>query len=171
MALNIVIKHKGKGRIAHAIDFFPDRFKSKLRQIAEEAKIDMVSRIEGDRKRSKTPTRKPHLSELIDVVSRDLGLGYTVGIGDVKKIQMMHRDPAHSTDTGKGWKMLEWGGKIPGGGTHPHGDFVGSRFVYNPHYTSPQMHPKKIMQGIHFIANSATNVSLKIQNLAQLMKL
>ena len=157
---------------AKDIAFLYDKVKQELRTISSQAAIDMKDRIENSRKRSKTPTNKSHLADLIAIEEIiNIGEQYMIGVGNVQEIELRHRDPKFSPDTGKGWQTLNWGSSgLPGKGKHPRGYFGdgapqagggNARFVYDPR-SIMRMTPRKPVEGIRFIENAASNAMVKL---------
>jgi hypothetical protein len=171
MNISVTMKHTGKSlrELALGCGQVSDNIQEKVIQSAKEAETLMKLNIDSSRKRPVFPRNKPTLTGLIDttIITRTDST-IAVGVGNIEKIEAVHRDPNYSKDTGQGWKMLEWGG-MPGGGTNPRGSFSdgaprpganGGRFQFAQ--SNGRMTPKNPVIGIHFISRAYATISLKL---------
>lgn len=158
---------KGIKEIEKELDFYSKEIEKEIKNLAIEARDVMRAKINGGRKRYKTPTEKPHLDTLIRVekVLGEYGIGYGVGnIGDIEKLH------------GKGWKLLNFGG-LPGKGKYipgvftdgaANGKFAGGigkhRFMYNPGGNN-YMKPKSLVKALNFIGEAINHSSIRWEEL------
>ena len=138
-----------------------EKITQQIKEVANEGRNKMRNVIETERKRDKEPTTKPHLSDLIDTeIVTNTDDEIAVGVGNIETIESKH---------GQGWKLLNWGGKVPAGGKFVPGEFTDgppkveggrARFIYQKG-SKTGMKPKKVVTGIHFIEKALTWVSMK----------
>jgi hypothetical protein len=159
--IKIDIKSKGSTvkSLVSSLDSLQRDFRANLKTSAEESQKAMQGTIEINRKRASSPTTKPHLIDLIKVENiKDTPYMIAYGIGNINAIESEHKDPIFIGDTGKGWRLLNWGG-LPGNGKNPAGIFSdgfarpgasSGRFQYNKNSHS-RLYPKNPVVGINFI--------------------
>ena len=156
---------KGVKEIEKELDFLSKEVDKEIKNLAIEGRDIMRAKINGSRKRHKTPTEKPHLDTLIKV-EKMLG-EYGYGVGNVGDIEKLH---------GRGWKLLNFGG-LPGKGKYIPGVFTNgvanskfaggigkNRFRYNPGGNN-YMKPKSLVKALNFIGEAINHTSIRWEEL------